>query len=374
MSAILFRMLIYVVSVFLMGITGTYENPLTMNDFLAAWTRWDGYAYLRIAEGGYAGNLFDGQYLDVVFYPLYPWLIRIVAVVFRNYQLSGLLISTICYGLGCVYFDKLLTEEYGEEVSKNALILLSAFPFAFFFGAIMTESLFFFLLAAFLYYLRKHAWFQCALVGFFLCMTKVQGMLLTLAVIAELFYSYHGFRLIKEGKWKQFGKDIILNGLKCVPMVGGILIYLLVNYLITGNAFMFMTYQKSNWHNGLYPIWETISYVFDYVKGGWYTSTGMSLWVPEFLLFFVYIIVIAYSFNKKMRPAYLTYFVTFFILTYSSSWLISGGRYTLSALPMFMAGGIFISEHPRWKMPLCVLSYSLMMVYMTGYYLGKQIM
>ena len=372
--AVFFRVFIYIVSLCVMAMFGEYQDAINLTDFLEAWKRWDGYAYLRIAEDGYAGYQENGQFLDIVFYPLYPWLIRGVTLLTGNYMLSGIIVSVICYGAGCIYFDKLICMECDEETAENALILVSVFPFAFFFGAIMTESLFFALSAAFLYYVRKHKWHLVALVGFLACLTKIQGMLLTLVVIAELFYCYHPVVLLKEKKWKEFWQKIIMQGLKCVPMICGVFVYLLMNYVVEGDMFRFMYYQENHWNHTLGPIWYTLSYMWDYVRESWYTSTGMSLWIPQFVLFFVGIGAILYGIAKKMRPTYLVYLIAFYLLTYSSTWLISGGRYMLNALPMFMLGGRFVAEHPKAKMPLVMASFAFMMVYMIGYYQWKQIM
>lgn len=372
--SILFRMLIYFLFVCMMAIFGEYQEGIGLSEFLEAWKRWDAAHYLNIAENGYSGAVENGQHLFLVFYPLYPWLMKLVSFVTGDYRLAGILISVIGYGIGCVYFDKLMCMEYNEEISKNGLLLLSVFPFSFFFGAIMTESLFFALLAAFFYYLRKHSWGMIAFVGFLACMTKVQGMLLTFAVIAELFVSYHGILLIRQKKWKQFMVEIIGNGLKCVPMVAGVLVYLLVNFVVEADPFRFMYYQKNHWGNGLAPIWETISYVMKNALEGWHTSTGMVLWVPEFLLIAVYIAAIIYGIAKKCHPAYMVYLIAFFCLTYSSTWLISGGRYTLSALPLFLLGGKVITEKPKYKIPVIMTSFALMILYLSAYYQWKQIM
>lgn len=372
--AILFRVLIYVLSVLVMAIFGDYQEGITFSDFLTAWQRWDGSAYLRIAENGYRGYEEGGMFLDIVFFPLYPWLIKAVELMVGNYQLSGIIVSSLCYGIGSVYLDRLMRLEYGEESAQNAALALSVYPFSFFFGSIMTESLFFAIITSFFYYLRKHEWKKATVLGFFACMTKVQGMLLTFAVVAELFYSYQGLLLIKQKKWKEFRNEIIGNGLKCVPMVGGIGIYLLVNFIVEGDAFKFLYYQKNHWGNGLCPIWETMSYIGRNVLEGWYTSTGMSLWLPEFVLFFLYLIGIGYAVKKKMHPTYLVYLIAFFVLTYSSTWLISGARYTLSAIPLFMLIGKYFTEHKRVKEILLPFSFALMIIYMVGYYQWKQIM
>ena len=70
----------------------------------------------------------------------------------------------------------------------------------------------------------------------------------------------------------------------------------------------------------------------------------------------------------------MTYLSAILTLTYSSTWLLSAGRYTLNALPLFMLLGAFAAKHKKSKVPIAVLSGMAMMIYMIGYYQWKQIM
>lgn len=372
--AISFRLMVYLVSVCVMAIMGDYSNGLSFSDFLEAWKRWDSAHYINIAENGYHGAIENGEHIFLVFYPLYPWMIRMLSMLIEDYRLCGMIISVMAYGVGCVFLYKAVKQDSSDQVAENTLILISIFPFAFFFGSIATESLFFAIASAFFYYLRKHDWVLVAVLGFAACLTKVQGLLLAFAVLVELFYFEHGIRLLKEKKWKAFIKKIIFPGCIAATMLLGFVIYLMVNDLVEGDPFRFMYYQKNHWGNGLCFIWDTIDYVKNYVVESWYTSIGMSLWIPEFVLFVVYLITIVYGFKRKLRPMYMAYLIAYFLLTYSSTWLISGGRYTLSAFPVFMLAGEWVTRHEKWKCPVMIFSAMLMTVYMIGYYSWKQIM
>lgn len=372
--AIGFRMIIYLFSVCVMAVMGEFQDGITFLDFLEVWKRWDSAHYINIAENGYAGAIENGEHIFLVFYPLYPWLMRVVSLFVSDIRLGGILISAISYAVGSVFFYRITEMEFGEKAAQNAVMLISIFPFAFFFGSIATESLFFALAAVFFYYLRKHKWSKVAFFGFLACLTKVQGLLLAFSVLIELFYSEKGIWLIKNKNWKDFLRKIIYPGCICALMLGGFVIYLGINYLVEGDAFRFLYYQKNHWGNALCPVWETIDYIKDYALGGWYTSAGMSLWVPELLVFTGYLAAIIYGVCKKIRPMYLIYLIVFFLLTYSSTWLISAGRYTLSALPVFMLAGKMTEKHEKLKIPIMVISSMLMMIYMIGYYSWKQIM
>ncbi|MEI3212397.1 MAG: hypothetical protein V8S42_08870 [Lachnospiraceae bacterium] len=67
---------VYLFPVVIMCLFGDYQKPLGNADFLDTWTRWDSAHYINISEDTYAGAIENGQHIFLVFYPLYPWLIR----------------------------------------------------------------------------------------------------------------------------------------------------------------------------------------------------------------------------------------------------------------------------------------------------------
>src|ERR1700737_1170858 len=69
------------------------ERVRTLTHLLSIWNRWDGPQYLLIAQHGY--GVAGDQRLALVFFPLYPWLIRLVAFVVRDPVVSAFAISTI---------------------------------------------------------------------------------------------------------------------------------------------------------------------------------------------------------------------------------------------------------------------------------------
>lgn len=373
-GAIGFRIAMLVLGMIIMTMNGEFETGISFANFLNSWKRWDANGYLSIAENGYGAWIENDMYICLVFYPLFPWIIRAVSRILGNYILSGLIVSAVCFAISCVFLDKLMNLEYSKDEAENAVLGMTVFPFAFFFGTIMTESLFMAISTAFFYYLRKHNWTAVMFLGFLACMTKNQGILLTLPVLLEILYSNHFCSLVRCREWGKIIKDVVWPGIKCVPMIGGMGVYLWINYVIAGDPFIFLEYQKKNWNNSLLSIWDTMKYIMDYAFHNWHTSSGICIWIPEMLLFFVYLFAIIYGIRRKTRPSYMIYLIVWFFLTYSSSWLISGGRYTLSAMPLFMLEGKLLSDHSRLKMPIYGVSFALMIIFYFGYLTGKQIM
>lgn len=140
-------------------------------------------------------------------------------------RFCGILLSTICYGIGCIYLYKNAKTEFDKETALTATVAISVFPFGFFFGSIMTESLFLAIASAFLYYVRQHKWSMVAILGFLACLTKVQGLLLTFAVLVELFYSESGVALLR-------GKNGEISCTRCFsPVVRLLSCYLALSYI-----------------------------------------------------------------------------------------------------------------------------------------------
>ena len=81
---------------------------------LDIWKKWDAWHYVNLAELGYSGYMEDGKHLFLVFFPLYPWLVRLVSAVTGNTMAAGLLVSFLCYASGCVYLYKLAAWELGR--------------------------------------------------------------------------------------------------------------------------------------------------------------------------------------------------------------------------------------------------------------------
>src|SRR5215208_5982928 len=60
-------------------------------NWLAIWNRWDAPHYLDIARTGYVSEGVESRW--IVFFPLYPWLVRAAAVLLRDELLAAFFVS-----------------------------------------------------------------------------------------------------------------------------------------------------------------------------------------------------------------------------------------------------------------------------------------
>ena len=143
------------------------------------WKKWDAWHYVGLAELGYTGYWEDGRPLFLVFFPLYPWLVRLVCpLTGHNTMAAGLMVAFLCYSAGCVYLYRLAAWELGKGAARRTGLFLSLFPYAFFFGGVMTEGLFLLTTAAALWHIRRHRWWRAGMWGVLAAMTRMHGLLL----------------------------------------------------------------------------------------------------------------------------------------------------------------------------------------------------
>ena len=360
LAALLFRLVIFV----LVGLfTCLVLYPGSGADAaLWTWKRWDALHYVNLAELGYSGYIEDGKHLFLVFFPLYPWLMRLVSTLTGNTMAAGLLISFLTYSGGCVYLYKLAAWELGKGAARRTVFFLSIFPYAFFFGGIMTEGLFFLTTAASLWYIRRHRWWLAGLFGVLAAMTRMHGILLVGAAAAELVESRGHF------DWKE-----IMRRLPALLLpVLGTLVYLALNWQVGGDPFAF-TVMQEHWSQGYCWISDTLWYVLQNALSYPSQAVRYQLWIPTIVMFPVFFALLLYA-RKRFRSMYVLYGFVYLVLNYSLSWLLSAGRYLSCALPFFLFAAA-LTEGRRRLTILAAVGMALgFAVTLYGYLTGGQIM
>ncbi len=325
------------------------------------WANWDGSHYLNLARLGYSDFTEDGQHLFLVFFPLYPWLIRGLHLLIPNYQACAYLVSNLCFVGGCCYFYLLVANDFSKKTAFRSVLLLSLFPFAFFFGAVRTESLFFLTSAASLYYIRKHRFFPASVWGALAALSRMQGLLLAVAAAAEIISAYHPFAMLKEKRFHDFWtlcwQKVIFLPLTAV----GTLIYLLLNYHVSGNPFQFLIYQKEHWFQGSTLFTNTLQIIWNQITSA-DPDKILILWFPQFVLFFFGLVVLLIGI-RRIPATYSVYFFIYFFMNFSITWPLSCGRYMTCALPMFVVLAESSRRHPHLHRGLLTASAMLFAVY-----------
>lgn len=367
--AILFRCAVALGSLLLYNtLTG---NGLGLGELAGLWTRWDAPHYVKLVELGYGGYVEEGQPLFLVFYPLYVWIVRAFRLLIPHTAAAGMAVSFLCFGWGSVYFYRLGCEEYGPVVARRSLYLLWAFPFAFFFGGIMTESLFLLTTAAGLWHIRNHRWGRFALWGILAAMTRMVGLILIGAAIAELVNDVKPFALPREERGRgllEIGKRLPLL---CAPVVGS-LVYFGLNWSVTGDPFAF-TVMQQHWSQGFMWFPQVLSYLAKNAFGWYHVLTRWEMWIPELVLFPLFALLLWKTW-KKHKSMFTLYGFVYLILNYCLSWLLSAGRYLSCDLPCFYFLADELEGTPRRRLALMLLMGTLQCWFLFRYLCWGQVM
>lgn len=374
LAALAFRIFMYLVSALVMAFQAGEGASLGLEEFLAGWCKWDANHYINIATNGYTGAIEDGQHLFLVFFPLYPYLMSFLHLIFSDIRMVGMLISTLAYAGGCVYMYRLVRLDYSEKTAWNSIILLSLFPFSFFYGGIMTEGVFFLISAAMLYYIRVHKWWAAIGFGILATMARMQGVLLAVPAAIELLILYDPIKMVKTKDFSNL-KYLLGRGFSFLLMFLGTAFYMLINWKVEGDPLRFLYYQKNHWSQGACLPTKTISYLFDYAffSDNYDLRTRISLWIPQAVLFIISIVILLYGI-RKIRALYMGYAIAYVCMTFSATWLLSAGRYLSCCIPLFLILGI-AGERRKWITPVLALVFAMIqMVYLTGFMNYMQIM
>ncbi len=391
--ALLFRVGVYILSALIIRIFADGGANYNFWNFVNSWLKWDANGYTWLAQQGYENTVEfcescrvalmekgvpaafteKGQHLALVFYPLFPWVLRIFNFFIPNIKLAGMIVSTLSYCAGCVYVYNWVKLDHSEKTAANTVVLLSLFPFSFFFGGIMTEGLFLLVSAATLYYIRSHKWWLAILFGALASMTRTQGVLLGIPAGIEWLIQYKPITLWKKKDFSGLGK-FVLRGLSLFLILTGYVIYLLINLKVDGYAFSYLVYQKSHWyHSATNPI-NTILEVMNNAFGTGVQDGGLlfAIWIPEAVIIIMSVLFFALS-AGKMRLSNLAYGVAYTLLTYAVTWLVSAGRYTVCCIPLFLAIAL-VTEKRKWLTVSIATSFGILQVlYLSGFFQNMQI-
>src|SRR5690606_14881980 len=162
----------------------TDKKIRTFSEWFRVWYRWDALSYASLAEKGYFYS--DGTKGTLVFYPLYPSLIKFFNLITADSYVSGLVISGIALAGAAVLLYELVLLDYGRTVAMRAVWFFMIFPTAYFLHVGYSESLFLLFVLGSFYCARKDEWCYAAIIGALACLTRPNGIVLCVALAAEI--------------------------------------------------------------------------------------------------------------------------------------------------------------------------------------------
>jgi hypothetical protein len=357
-----------------------------MDWFVEPFRNWDGTWYSLIADGSYD----PGMSATAAFFPLYPWLMQLGSdITGLPVETVGWFVSNLAFLGALVMAYKLVRLDFSDKIGRWTLVAIAVFPTAFFFSAIYTESLFFFLSVTTLWAARKNDWLLAVIMCFFATMTRSAGIMLG-APLAVLFIQQHGWDL---KRW--FPKAF----LALIPPLG----LVIFGWFLTRQGLGFMDWQEQQWqwnrfsaHPGrtfqcvfqgceetvrgfggsyeatVHPVsFRWLDELLGNISWSFFTSTEFRYMVGQSQVLDVVVTIVAFILilaGLKKLPLYYSFWIIppmiVPLLAPSSVFpLMSMPRFVLPLLPLFVMAVLLLENHRKLAIGLASVSGVLLVLF-----------
>ncbi|HWF71849.1 MAG TPA: mannosyltransferase family protein [Solirubrobacteraceae bacterium] len=334
-------------------------HSVPLDKFLAPGARWDSACYIVIAQHGY----FSAQSSN--FFPLYPLLMRSVALVVGSPLIAGMLISLVAMLAGLIVLYRLALLDLDERAAKLTVVLLALFPASLFLSAVYTESLFLALSVSAVYAARREHWALAGLYGGLGAATRSNGVLVLLPLALLYLYGPRAAEALEDGRawWRpRFPVTRSAAWLLLVPAgLGGYLGYLAAAH---GAPFAPFDAAETYWGHSFAGPFGAVAVALGKLPGDVHALVSGSVhmvapgdplsWQSHDLidLGFVAVAIAAVAASWRRVPfAYFGYAVA--MLAYALSFpaalepLQSISRYELVIFPLFMGVAAWLGERRK---------------------------
>ena len=316
--------------------------------------RFDAGWYSSIALEGYS---FDGNFnkqQNVAFFPAYPALERVVGYplgafapggVPRETRLArllwgGVIISCLAFAWAAVYLWRLAADTIGPARAPAAVALLSAYPFAVFFSAAYTESLFLLGAIGAIYHFRRQELAPAAAWGFLVGLTRPNGCFLSIVLaclVAERWWVERNISKFPNSQTSKFPSSQISKSLASASAPGlGMLAFSAYVHHLTGDFFGWARLHEA-WgrsFEGLAPIVRAY---------GWLTDEGLTRVVQGVpfdtlnSLGLIFVLLMLWPVARRLGLAFAVFVLVNAVPPMLAGGVLSMGRLTATLFPVFLA-------------------------------------
>ena len=341
--------------------------------------RWDTGWYVGLALDGYDTEPSSAQQ-NLVFFPAYPVLVRVTTAAVLSGRVDGLrsvdsilgfignpagyafveeyarlqrtglavgfLLSCVAFMFALAVLAQLARDDLQDDAATGALVLLGAYPFAVFYGAVYTESLYLLVTVTTIYCFR-HRWFwRAAVCGIVVGLVRPNGFVLAVPLAlaaATAFVPWLGWgrpvfvddRESTRGTAKRQRDRYVAMAVAVAPLVG-MLAHSLLLSRITGEPLAWLDGQSA-WGRDATGVGAIVhdhwSYLREHGPGGY--ALGRPYDVLN-LLPTVLALALVWPVTRRFGVLYGSFLVVSLVPPLLSGGLESMGRYTAVLFPLFL--------------------------------------
>lgn len=326
------------------GCSGSCTSPVGI---FASWYRWDASLWEGVAFTGYSH-----PYLTP-FYPAYPLLLRIGEIFLGppHRAAEAIIVTSLCSLAAFAAVAWLAASEFGSATARGTVLLLAAYPVSLFMYAPYSEALSVAFIAAALAGARRRLWWVAAAAALGATLTRPTGLLLVAPIAWEIGRANWSQGRLRVPALRPLAAQ--LAALAAAPLA--ILGYMGYLWIKLGHPLIAIRSEHKYWGRTLTSPLGTVERIWYYLPSVLHGSLVGLIYGLD-LAALVAFLVLPIVFARRM-PFSLTLYslcvvaVTFLLAAPGNvpggvDPLLSGARFMLASVPVFLIGGRLLERRP----------------------------
>jgi Gpi18-like mannosyltransferase len=342
---------------------------------LSVFSAWDSLQYEKITTSGYEYGNGSG---NVVFFPLYPLILRVLISSGLSFEVAGLLVSNLAFLIFLYLLYIWLHKYQGEKVARWAVAVAAWFPSSIFTAVIYTEALYLLLSTTAMKAFDQNKYTQTAIFGALATATRPTGIALIPAFILAAWQQKKSFKAYIAGLATSTG--VVCFSIYCAVQYGDPLAFIHAqkawrpnlgfDWQLWWKMLMQITVGIRNYkHGGIkdithplifliimaccYLLWRyrnklsaaKVDYGFGVLFLGLWLLAGDPLINTSVFVVSTFLI---WHFRRELTPVTIFYGLCGLGLLFFSGGTISLSRLVYGIVPTIIAYGILLARYPRW--------------------------
>jgi hypothetical protein len=318
------------------------------NEFLNLQARWDTGWYLGIASDGYRfrRSLPPEAQQNIVFFPALPAIMgatgRLLGGSATGLLIAGTLVALTAFAAALIYLYRFGRDvlEDGEQASY-AIWLLSAYPFALFYSAVYTESLFLAGAIGSFYHLRRREYGRAGAWGLLVGLTRPNGCFLSLPLALLALRPWLPPWLAgppdEPRTHPPSQRHGVVRALLAAAMpVVGVLLYSAYIWQLTGDPLKWAAGHIA-WGRSYQGLTTLVTDRYDYlaVRGLYAYTSELSGDLLQ-AVGPVFVLATVWGVAKQLGPAYAAFILVNMLPPMAAGGLLSAGRFSSVLFPAFV--------------------------------------
>jgi hypothetical protein len=333
-------------AVFLFGYAnGQAPFRVSPNEFLNLQARWDTGWYLGIASSGYRYDARAGErQRNIVFFPALPLLMRVAGRAFGGsapaFLLGGTVVVLLALAGAFVYLFRLARSMLGDEdQARYSVWLMAAYPFALFFSAVYTESLFLVGALGAFYHFRRGEFRYAAIWGLLVGLTRPNGCFLSipLALLAVTPWLPRWLGGPDARERPPSDHSHLIPALAAAAMPGvGVLLYSAYIWSLTGDPLAWAAGHVA-WGRSYQGLSVLVTERYEYLSGeGLYAYTSKLTTDLLQAIGPIFVLAATWGVARRLGPAYAAFILVNILPPLAAGGLLSAGRFSAVLFPAFI--------------------------------------